>query len=359
MFRNYFKTGLRNIWGNKLHSAINILGLSVGIAVMLLIAGYVIRELQVNRDIKDVHRIYVIHSQWSPQNIGVNYTTLGPLANVLKTQYPSLVEECYRYTIAGTIMSSVGGKVFKEQVQIGDSSFIKMFGFKLAYGNPNSPFHNSGIVVTESIARKYFDRTDVLGETLALQTNAGKEVAFQISGVLMDMPSNSVVNFAGNPVANEIFLAMHSLEHFMPGAEQDWSFKYMVSLVKVQEGVKPIDLEGPINSIVAARAPSEYKSSLMGELKPLEDYYLQWGNGKALKMVQTLSALAIFIMLLVIVNFVIIMTSISSKRLREGVTLPTMTITSCTSVEYNGISWDNIWILKAPIWNDTQGPRRS
>jgi putative ABC transport system permease protein len=230
MLRNYFKTGLRNIRSNRLHSAINILGLALGISVVLLIGGYVAREVRVNRDIKDVDRTYVIHSQWSPQNVGVYYTTLGPLANTLQEQFPLLIEDSYRYTIAGTIMSSPEGKVFKEQLQIGDSSFVEMFGFELAYGNRHSPFDNDGIVITESMARKYYNRTDVLGETLTLQTNSGKEVVFQISGVLKDMPSNSVVNFAGNPTANEIFLSMNSLKHFMPGAEHDWSFKYMGAL---------------------------------------------------------------------------------------------------------------------------------
>ncbi len=180
-------------------------------------------------------------------------------------------------------MSSSDGKVFKEQLQIGDSSFIDMFGFKLAHGNPRSPFDNDGIVLSESIARKYYGRTDVLGETLILQTNAGKEVTFQITGVLKDMPSNSVVNFAGNPTANEIFLPMSSLKYFMQGADQDWGFKYMVSLIKVAEGVTPADLQKPLAQIVASNAPPEFKNSLKCELKPLANYYLQWGNERVLK----------------------------------------------------------------------------
>ena len=317
MLRNYFRIGLRSIWSSKLHSCINILGLALGIAVVLLIGGYVAGELQVNQNIKDVERTYVIHSQWSPENLGVYYTTLGPLASTLKEQFPLLVEGCYRYTIASTIMSSSDDKIFKEQLQIGDSSFIDMFGFKLAHGNPKSPFDNDGIVLSESIARKYFGRTYVLGETLILQTNGGKEVTFQITGVLKDMPSNSVVNFAGNPVANEIFLPMSSLKYFMQGADQDWGFKYMVSLIKLGEGITPRDLQKPLAQVVASNASPEFKNSLTCELKPLGTYYLQWGNERVLKMIRTLSALAIFILLLVVANFVIIMISSSTRRLRE------------------------------------------
>jgi putative ABC transport system permease protein len=85
----------------------------------------------------------------------------------------------------------------------------------------------------------------------------------------------------------------------------------------LRKKVTPAELESPLKKIIASNAPAEYKNSLTGELKPLADYYLQWGNGKAIKMVQTVSALALFILLLVIVNFVIIMTSSSSRRLRE------------------------------------------
>jgi len=317
MLRNYFKIGLRNIWSSKLHSFINVIGLALGIAIILLIGGYVVSEFKVNKSIKDVDRTYVIHSQWSPQNLGVYYTTLGPLAKMMKDQFPTLIEDSYRYTIASSIISTGDGKVFKEQLQIGDSSFLEMFGFTLVHGNPKSPFINDGIVLTESMAKKYFGRTNVLGETLTLQTNAGQEVVFQVSGVLKDMPSNSVVNFAGNPTANEIFLSMNSLQHFMPGAEQDWSFKYMISIIKTHPDVTPSDLKKPLEQVVTANAPSEYKNNLVCDLKPLADYYLQWGDGKVLTMLQTLSAVAIFILLLVVANFVIIMISSSSRRLRE------------------------------------------
>ena len=100
MLRSYFRSGFRSIWSSKLHSSINIFGLALGIAIVLLIGGYVAGELQVNRSIEDVARTYVIHSQWSPQNIGVYYTTLGPLASTLKEQFPLLIEDCYRYTIS-------------------------------------------------------------------------------------------------------------------------------------------------------------------------------------------------------------------------------------------------------------------
>ena len=309
MLRNYFKIAFRNIRKGDLHFFLNILGLGLGIAVIMLIGGYVTNELNVNRDLKDVDRTYIIHSRWSPENSGVYYTTLGPLANVAREQFPLQVEESYRYTLASSTVSSSTGKIFREQLQIGDTSLIAMFGFPLAHGTAKFAFKDNGIVITESIARKYFGKTDVVGETLSLQTNSGLKVAYHITAVLKDMQSNSIVNFANSPVHNEIFLPINGLKHFMEGADEDWSFKYMVSIVKLSDKTPIPDIEKNLNKLISSHAPQEFAKILICELKPLRDYYLQWADGKMLKMVRALSMVALFILLLVVANFISIMIS--------------------------------------------------
>lgn len=317
MIRNYFKIAFRNIRKGDLHFFLNISGLGLGIAIIMLIGGYVTNELNVNRHLKDVDRTYVIHSRWSPENSGVYYTTLGPLANVAREQFPLQVEESYRYTLASSTVSSSTGKIFREQLQIGDTSLITMFGFQLAHGNVKFAFEDDGIVVTEFIARKYFGKTDVIGETLNLQTNSGLKVAYHITAVLKDIHSNSVVNFANSTVHNEIFLPISGLKHFMKGADEDWSFKYMVSIIKLSDNTPVSDIEKNLNTLIDSHAPKEFAKSLLCELKPLRDYYLQWADGKMLKMVRALLLVALFILLLVVANFISIMISGSSHRLRE------------------------------------------
>jgi putative ABC transport system permease protein len=317
VIKNYFKIAFRSLRKGKLHSCLNIAGLALGIAVILLIGGYVLGELNVNRGLKDVDRTYVIHSKWSPENLGVYYTTLGPLSAILKEQFPSKVEASYRYTLASSTVAASNGKIFREQLQIGDTSLIRMFGFPLAHGNAQFAFKNEGVVITEFVAKKYFGKTDVIGENLVVQTNTGLKVNYDITAVLKDMPSNSVVNFGNSPVHNQIFLPISALKHFMEGADQSWSFKYMVSMVKLYDGVLPTEIEGDLNRLISAHAPPEFANSLVCELKPLNDYYLQWDNGKMVKVIRTLSIIAIFILLLVAANFISIMISGSSHRLRE------------------------------------------
>src|SRR5215217_4548364 len=97
MLKNYFKIAWRNIIKNRFYSAVNIMGLSAGIAFTLLVAGYIWNELQVNKDLKNADRQYIIQSKWKDPNQGFYLATLGPLAKALKENYPSLVTNYYRF----------------------------------------------------------------------------------------------------------------------------------------------------------------------------------------------------------------------------------------------------------------------
>src|SRR5215208_2787237 len=121
MFRSYIKIGWRNIRNNPFHSSINVLGLSIGIAFTLLIGAYVWSELQVNKNLKNADRQYIIQSKWKDPNLGQELTSVGPLAKSLKEEYPNLVTNYYRWD-GVTSNVSKGDKVFREGIQIGDST---------------------------------------------------------------------------------------------------------------------------------------------------------------------------------------------------------------------------------------------
>src|SRR5947207_7598687 len=97
MFKNYFKIARRNIIKSRVYSTINIIGLSTGIAFALLIAACVWGELQVNTNLRNADRQYIIESKWKDPNEGYYVATLGPLGKALKERYPDLVANYYRY----------------------------------------------------------------------------------------------------------------------------------------------------------------------------------------------------------------------------------------------------------------------
>ena len=114
MLKNYFKIAWRNIIKSRFYSAVNIIGLSVGIAFTLLIGAYVWSQLQVNKNLKNADRQYIIQSKWKDPNEGFPLATLGPLAKALKENYPDLVANYYRFD-GITSNVSKGDKSFREE----------------------------------------------------------------------------------------------------------------------------------------------------------------------------------------------------------------------------------------------------
>ncbi len=159
MLKNYFKIAWRNIIKSRFYSAVNIIGLSRGIAFTLLIGAYVWSELQVNSKLKNEDRQYIIQSKWKDPNQGLELTTMGPLAKALREQYPDLVANYYRWD-GVTSNVSKGDKSFREGLQICDTTMFSMYGFTLVYGNLKTAFDGPfSLVITGEKAKKYFGKT--------------------------------------------------------------------------------------------------------------------------------------------------------------------------------------------------------
>src|SRR3982751_231853 len=133
MLKNYIKIAWRNLWKQKVFSIVNILGLSVGIAFTLLIGAYVWGELRVNHQLKDADNQYIIQSKWKNPNMGYELASVAELPKALKREYPGLVANYYRFDGMTTNVSK-GEKHFRESIQVGDSTMLKMYGFRLLQG---------------------------------------------------------------------------------------------------------------------------------------------------------------------------------------------------------------------------------
>lgn len=316
MIKNFILLAWRNLVKHKTFSFINILGLSAGIAFVFLIGAYVWGELRVNDSIHDNDRVFMLQSKWKKGGSG-DITTPAPMAQALKENFPDLVEDYYHHDGITSIVSK-GNKYFREGLQPGDASFLSITGFPLLYGNARTALNNpNSMVITAAKARKYFGRTDVLNETLTLQSFAGGgKQDFIITGVLKDLPFNTITNFTNT--SNEIFLPVESLRFFgRYDSFQSWQNTAIINYVKLKAGIKPSDLQQPMQQLLKLHAPADMAADLQLKLAPLNEYYLQRDNGLARRMVYTLSLIALFILLMAVINFINITIGNSATRLKE------------------------------------------
>lgn len=315
MIKNYIKIAWRNIAKRKFYSALNILGLSTGIVFTLLIAGYVWNELQINKNLRNAKNQYFLKSEWKDPNMGPDITTLGPLAKRLKEDFPDLVANYYRWDGITSIISK-GDKHFREGIQLGDSTLFSMYGFELQHGDTRTALINPhSVVVTADKAIKYFGKTDVVGETISIQSFSGANQDFAITGVLKEIPENSVTHL-NDANHNEFFIPTNTATYF--GRDLvTWANISIPSYIELQNGVSPKDLEKPIRQLIDQNALDVVKQNITVHPVALTAYYLQKDNGLVKRMLYTLSIVGLFILLMAIVNFINISISGSSARIKE------------------------------------------
>src|SRR5918993_715978 len=316
MIKNYFKTAWRNITRHRFYSMVNIIGLVAGITFVFLIGGYVWGEYRVNKQLRNAGQQYFLQSNWKDPNLGVDITTLGPLSKRLKEDYPGLVANFYRWDGITSVVSK-GDKFFRENIQLGDSTLLNMYGFELLHGDKRNALNNPfSVVLKQETAIKYFGRTDVVGETINIQSFSGGRKDFAITGVLKDIPENSVTRL-NDENQNTVFIPTNTYNYFGRFDFENWENLYIPSYIELKPGVQPEALTKPISRLIEQNASEAVRKNLSVKLVPLTAYYLDKNNAVVKKMLYALSLAGLFILLMAIVNFVNITVSSSGTRMRE------------------------------------------
>ncbi|GAB3923703.1 ABC transporter permease [Mucilaginibacter myungsuensis] len=299
MLKNYLKLAWRNILKNRFYSIVNILGLSVGIAFTLLVAGYIWAEVQVNRNLRNADNQYTLD------------ITIGELPRALKENFPEQVVNYYRWDGIGTIVSR-GDKHFTENLQIGDTTLLSMFGFKLMHGNASAAFKDPfNVVITPKVALKYFGTTDVVGQTLTIANFNGQTHPFTVGGVLDNLPKNSVTDMFVDG-RGDIFMSTGATQ-FMERTTNGWNNPNIASYIELKPGVDPKFFDIPMQKLIKKNSDPQIAATARPYLIPLKSYYL---NGTK-RMLYTLSYVGLFILLMAVINYVNMCVSRSSNRLKE------------------------------------------
>lgn len=190
MLRNYLTIALRTLWKRKTISGINVAGLALGGAVVLLIALFVHHEWSYDAFHEKADRlVQVPHVSQYENQTSRTAMIPAPLPDVLRERAPGI--ERMAALKSGTVVAKRDDQSFEAEALYAESAFFEMFSFPLVQGSPAEALRRpNGVVLTTEQARRMFGRTDVLGETLQLRLDETFET-FTVTGVAEPAPSTS------------------------------------------------------------------------------------------------------------------------------------------------------------------------
>ena len=174
----------------KGYSFITIFGLAIGITCCLLIFLWIQDELSYDRFHTDNQNIYQVLSHTDVKNIAVTPVLLGP---TLKDKYPEIVETTrYHWFFSGTIFKYEDKQFIEKGVRLADPSFFTVFSFPFLKGNPETALEDPySIVISETIAKKYFAEKDPIGHILTMNN----QHEFTVTGIIKNVSNNSTLLF--------------------------------------------------------------------------------------------------------------------------------------------------------------------
>ena len=317
MLRNYFIIAFRHFTKHKLFSAINILCLSIGITFSLIIGIYVLDQKKVNSELRHADRQYYIKTNWKEKDLGSEIVSIAMWGKGIKEEYPDLVANYYRCNPVTNVVSA-GEKHFKESIAIGDTTLVSMYGFPLLYGDKGHAFtSNNSAVITATLAKKLYGTTNAIGKPLSIQTTvAGVTQEYIVSAVLKDIPFNSVTTLFND--AYTVYVPTTGNKYYSMGDPSlSWDNTDMLNYIELKPGVTVQVVNAALDRLIKKYSQDFVWKNIHANAVPVKDYYLKDNNGAVNKMIMLLSTIALFILLMVIINYVNINIGTSTYRLKE------------------------------------------
>ncbi|OQP62584.1 hypothetical protein A3860_28245 [Niastella vici] len=322
MLKSYLTIAFRNLFRNKVYSAINIIGLAIGMAACFFIFLYVRFELSYDRFNKNANRLYRIPMEFSTSTTGPNACTHPAVGPAMKADFPEVVDfarlarpEIFLRTAAMWYIDEKGNrKIFNEgNFYIADASFLTMFSFPFKEGNPATALKApQTIVISESTAKKYFGNASAMNKVLTING-----LPLNVTGIFKDVPQNSHIKF-------DMLVSFATMGEKWGYSEWGWPEFYNYVLLAPGADPKKIEARFPaMANKYLAQKMREWHFTAKFFMQPVTDIHLRSNykmepepNGSE-RTVYFLSVLGILTLLIAWINYINLSTAKSMERARE------------------------------------------
>lgn len=317
MFKNHFKIAWRNTLRNKTYSLLNILGLSGGMAVALLIGLWVYNEYSYDKFLPGYDQLYRVQRNYNSNGDTLTFATTSlKLASTLRSDIPE-IEYVAESDWMGPHGLKVGERKFYLNGAVIGSDFLNMFRYPLVEGNRTTALTDPySIVLTESTARSLFGEENALNKTVRFDNNHD----LSVTGILKDLPKNS--SFRLNFIVPFSYYEQTSanVKENRTGSYGNNNYQLFV---KLRPGVSFAQVSGKIRNIEKTETDNTNAMNSTVILQPLANWHLygHYVNGKEqpgfLEYVRMFTIIGVLVLLIACINFINLTTARSEKRARE------------------------------------------
>uniref|UniRef100_UPI0025871244 ABC transporter permease n=1 Tax=Algoriphagus sp. TaxID=1872435 RepID=UPI0025871244 len=318
MLKNYFKIALRNLIKNKLHFGINLIGLTLGLGVSILIFFFVQFELTFDDFHEESELIFRLERhEMGEDGIGSSFSTPVITAPTFKGEFAQVTHATQLIGASAQAYLDESTTQNQEYLLV-NTDFLEIFSFPLLKGDRSKVLEDKySVVVTETVAKKYFGEADPLGKSIRLKMGENFE-EYQVTGLLADIPANSSLKF-------EMLINNLNLDYSISKQSQNsWFNVYGDTYLKITDPQAKGTIEAGVEGMMKKALGTNYKEGdYYFTLQSLSDIHLSDASNSGMaettrpSLLLILTGIAFLILLIACINFTTMAIGRATTRAKE------------------------------------------